>query len=218
MRWRSTGGPSAATSSSAGREPAVQQRRGRGVASISACAARGPGPQATWWRTVSSAGDFRPRAADQGEDRVHHAFADRHAADQRLGRDQLLAGQHRPGPRRLRRRWWPAAWCVRCVEVGVGDVDLQQEAVELRFGQGIGALLLDRVLRGQHVERARQRVVRRRPTATRPSCHRLQQRRLGARAGAVDLVGHQQLAEHRARARSGSCGGRRRPRPAPRSR
>ena len=28
--------------------------------------------------------------------------------------------------------------------------------------------------------------------------HRLQQRRLGARAGAVDLVGHQQLAEHRA--------------------
>ena len=28
--------------------------------------------------------------------------------------------------------------------------------------------------------------------------HRLQQRRLGARAGSVDLVGHQQLAEHRA--------------------
>jgi hypothetical protein len=28
--------------------------------------------------------------------------------------------------------------------------------------------------------------------------HRLQQRRLRARAGAVDLVGHQQLAEHRA--------------------
>jgi hypothetical protein len=29
--------------------------------------------------------------------------------------------------------------------------------------------------------------------------HRLEQRRLGARAGAVDLVGHEELAEHRAR-------------------
>ncbi len=34
--------------------------------------------------------------------------------------------------------------------------------------------------------------------------HRLQQRRLGARAGAVDLVGHQELGEDRALARSGS--------------
>jgi hypothetical protein len=32
-----------------------------------------------------------------------------------------------------------------------------------------------------------------------PLLHRLQQRRLRARAGAVDFVGHQQLAEHRAR-------------------
>ena len=31
--------------------------------------------------------------------------------------------------------------------------DLQQETVELGFGQRIGALLLDRVLRGQHEER-----------------------------------------------------------------
>ena len=39
------------------------------------------------------------------------------------------------------------------VAVGIVDVDLHQEAVELRFGQRIGAFLLERVLRRQHVER-----------------------------------------------------------------
>ena len=83
------------------------------------------------------------------------------------------------------------------VEVGIVDVDLQQEAVELRLGQRIGAFLLQRVLRRQHMKRPRQRVVL---AGDRDAAllHRLQQRRLRARAGAVDLVGHQQLAEHRA--------------------
>ena len=38
------------------------------------------------------------------------------------------------------------------VAVGIVDVDLHQEAVELRFGQRIGAFLLDRVLGREHVE------------------------------------------------------------------
>ena len=38
------------------------------------------------------------------------------------------------------------------VAVGIVDVDLQEEAVELRLGQGIGALLLERVLGGEDVE------------------------------------------------------------------
>ena len=38
--------------------------------------------------------------------------------------------------------------------VRIVDVDLHQEAVELRFGQRIGAFLLDRVLRREHMERA----------------------------------------------------------------
>ena len=42
------------------------------------------------------------------------------------------------------------------VAVRIVDVDLHQEAVELRLGQGIGAFLLQRVLRRQHVERFRQ--------------------------------------------------------------
>ena len=41
------------------------------------------------------------------------------------------------------------------VVVRIVDVDLHQEAVELRFRQRIGAFLLDRVLRREHVERAR---------------------------------------------------------------
>ena len=56
---------------------------------------------------------------------------------------------------------------------------LEQEAVELRLGQRVGALLLDGVLRGQHVERRRQRVRLTPLTATRLLLHRLQQRGLG---------------------------------------
>ena len=66
-------------------------------------------------------------------------------------------------------------------QVGIAHVDLQQEAVELRLRQRIGAFLLDRVLRRQHVERPRQRML---DAADRDALllHRLQQRRLGARA------------------------------------
>ena len=81
--------------------------------------------------------------------------------------------------------------------VGIADIDLQQEAVELGFGQRIGAFLLERVLGRQHVEGRRQ-VVALAGDGDVLLLHRLQQRRLGARAGAVDFVGHQQLGEHRA--------------------
>ena len=80
--------------------------------------------------------------------------------------------------------------------VGIADVDLQQEAIELGFGQRIGAFLLERVLGGQHMERRRHVV----PLAGNGDVmllHGLQQRRLGLGAGAVDLVGHQQLGEDR---------------------
>ncbi len=79
---------------------------------------------------------------------------------------------------------------------GVFDVNLHQEPVQLRLGQGVGAFLLDRVLGRQHVKRLAQR-----PVLAGDGhlffLHRLQQRRLGAGAGAVDLVGHQELAEDR---------------------
>ena len=76
-------------------------------------------------------------------------------------------------------------------DVGIADIDLQQETVELRFGQRIGAFLLQRILRGQHMERTRQIVTLARHRHM-PLLHRLQQRGLRARAGAVDFVRHQQ--------------------------
>ena len=79
----------------------------------------------------------------------------------------------------------------------VADAHPDQEAVELRLGQRVGALVLDRVLGRQHQERAleRARAVFGGDLAL---LHRLEQRRLGLRRGAVDLVRQQDVGEHRA--------------------
>ena len=75
---------------------------------------------------------------------------------------------------------------------------LQHEAVELRLGQRVRALELDGVLRREHEERLRQR-----PGLAQHGhavlLHRLEQRRLGLRRRAVDLVGEHDVREHRAR-------------------
>ncbi len=74
--------------------------------------------------------------------------------------------------------------------------EFQQEAVELRFGQRVGAFVLDRVLGGDDRERYRQP----------PRCsvdadlvflHRLQERGLSLGRRPVDFVGKQQVGEHR---------------------
>jgi len=83
------------------------------------------------------------------------------------------------------------------VEVRIGDIHFQQESVKLGFGQGIGTFLLDRVLCGQHMKGRRQ-VVAHAGNRDMALLHGLQQGRLGARAGAVDLVRHQELGENRA--------------------
>ena len=81
--------------------------------------------------------------------------------------------------------------------VGVAEGDAHQKAVQLAFGQRIGAKLLGGVLRGHHEEGAGQlaRGVVHRDLAL---LHGFQQGALRARAGAVDLVGQQHLREHRA--------------------
>ena len=79
----------------------------------------------------------------------------------------------------------------------IAQRNAEQETVELAFRQGIRPLELDRVLRGNHHERPRQRmglaVGRHLPLA-----HRLQQGALRARRGAVDLVGQHNVGEDRA--------------------
>ncbi len=81
--------------------------------------------------------------------------------------------------------------------VRVADDDLHHEAVHLRFGQRIGALLLQRVLRGEHQEWIGQFV----------GClaegdlallHGFQQRALHLGRSAVDFIGQNEIAENRA--------------------
>ncbi len=69
---------------------------------------------------------------------------------------------------------------------------LEQEAVELRLGQRIGALMLDRVLRGDDHEPAAE-LMGLAVDGHIALLHRLQQGGLGLRRRAVDLVGQQQL-------------------------
>ena len=178
-----------------GREAAVEQRAGahREHQRLAGARARAPGDQLADVAGVR-AGTCR---AHQREDRLDHRFADRQAAHQALRRHQVVR-RHRG----LRLGLLGAGGVEQDAPLGLAvrivDVDLHQEAVELGFGQRIGAFLLQRILRRQHVERARQ-IVARAGDRDMMLLHRLQQRRLGARAGAVDLVGHQQLGEHRAR-------------------
>jgi hypothetical protein len=73
------------------------------------------------------------------------------------------------------------------LEIGVGHVDFHQEAIELRLRQRIGAFLFEGVLGRQDVERCWQRMILA-GDGDAVLLHGLQQSRLGARAGAVDLV------------------------------
>ena len=78
----------------------------------------------------------------------------------------------------------------------VADIDEEHEPVELRFGQRIRALLLDRVLRREDEERFLQgeAVLARVDLLL---LHRLEQRRLRLRRGAVDFIGEHDVREDR---------------------
>jgi hypothetical protein len=82
-------------------------------------------------------------------------------------------------------------------EARVVDEDLHEEAVDLRLGELVGALGLDRVLRGEHEERLRdaERLAADRHLVL---LHDLEQRGLDLGRRAVDLVGEQEVAEDRA--------------------
>ena len=75
---------------------------------------------------------------------------------------------------------------------GVSHRHTDQEAVELGFGQGKGSLVLDRVLGGEDHEGIGQRMGHA-IDGDLALLHRLQQRGLGLRCGAVDLVGQDEL-------------------------
>ena len=83
------------------------------------------------------------------------------------------------------------------VGAGIADQHLEHEAVDLRLGQRIGALGLDRVLGRQHQERVRhlEGLAADRDLAL---LHHFEQRALHLGRRAVDLVGQQQVGEDRA--------------------
>ena len=83
------------------------------------------------------------------------------------------------------------------IVVGIAERGTQQEPVELRLGEAVGALLLDRVLGGDHDERPRH-VVRIAVDGDVPLLHHFEHRGLRLRRGAVDLVGKDDVGEHRA--------------------
>ena len=81
----------------------------------------------------------------------------------------------------------------------VADRQAHQETVELGFGEREGAFILDRVLGGHDQERARQGM----GDAVHGDLlflHGFQEGRLGARGGAVDFVGEQDIDKDRAAA------------------
>ena len=80
---------------------------------------------------------------------------------------------------------------------GIADVDVEHEPIELRFGQRIGAFLLDRVLRRQDEERLRQSM-QLSAGGDLVFLHRFQQRRLRLGRRAVDFVGQDHVREDRA--------------------
>ena len=127
---------------------------------------------------------------------AHHVVGHRHAAHDLLQRQNLLARKRRRDRGRDVGRRAPHD-VELLLFLGIIDVRVEHEAVELGLGQRVGALVLDRVLRGQHEERLRELM----PLAAGGDLvllHRLQQGRLGFRRRAVDLVGQDHVAEDRA--------------------
>ena len=84
------------------------------------------------------------------------------------------------------------------LRVRVVELDLEEEAVELTFGEGEDALVLVRVLRRDHEERVG-KLVRLAVDGHLALLHRLEERGLGARRRTVDLVREEDVREDGAR-------------------
>src|SRR5216683_754030 len=80
---------------------------------------------------------------------------------------------------------------------GIAHLDAHQKAVELRFRQGIGAVVLDGILRGDHEKRLRKRE-RFAVDGDLRFVHGFEKRGLRARGGAVDFVSENDVGENRA--------------------
>src|SRR2546429_169148 len=80
---------------------------------------------------------------------------------------------------------------------GIAHFDAHQKTVKLRFRQGISTVMLDRILRGDHEKRLRQRE-RFAVDGDLRFVHGFEKRGLRARGGAIDFVGEDHVGENRA--------------------
>src|SRR5215469_12088161 len=143
---------------------------------------------------ASAAIGARTRGSHQRQNRLDDGIADRKPAHQSLRRHQVV-GCHR--------RFWSCLFGACGFEnysalgfaAGIADINFHEETIELRFRKRVCAFLLERVLRRKDMEWLRQ-IVSSAGDGDMLFLHRLQQRRLGARAGAIDFVGHQQLRKY----------------------
>ena len=214
MRCCSTGSASAFDIVDRRREAAIIKRAGAGAQRQRLAGARAgtPGDVLVGFG-IALAGT---RRADQLEDRLDDAFGHRHAADQVLDFLQPLGVEHVLGLGIL-----DAGGFEQDAALGV---EFRDRGCRSASGSGRAALpAADRCLpaRAGSASRAHGRagqIVAGAGDGDVILLHRLQQRRLGARAGAVDLVGHQQLREDRAGNEAEASACRARPAPSPRSR
>ena len=117
----------------------------------------------------------------------------RHAADQLLQLHDFGGGEEG-----LDRRGKVAGGAFQnfdfLVAAGIAHLDHEHEAVQLRFGEGVSALLLDGILGGEHEERIR-KIVGAAAAGGAALLHGFQQGGLGLGRGAVDFVRQQEIGE-----------------------
>ena len=88
----------------------------------------------------------------------------------------------------------PQEQLLLLVHAGMSHIDLEEEAVQLGFGQSVGALVLDRVLRG-HDHEGNARRMRDPVHGHLPFFHHLEERALRFGRCPVDLVHQHDIAE-----------------------
>ncbi len=106
-----------------------------------------------------------PCGADDVDDVAEHLVGDQHLTHGLASGGQLGCardGSHRGQVARVEAACVPVQDRDLLIARRQRHVELQQEAVELRLGQLVGALVLDRVLRGGDDERVGQRPAARR--------------------------------------------------------
>ena len=191
-RWRSAGLATAFTSSGV-----TNERPASHAHALAACR-RAAAPRGDTPSSTAGAIARRPR---QGDDVGEHRRLDGEGVDLEAGGLELGGAGDRPDPGGVEVVGVEAPVVAGedldlLLLARVADVELEQEPVELGLGQRVGALLLDRVLGGDDDERLRQRVgvALDRHLAL---LHRLEQGGLRLRRRAVDLVGEEQVGEHR---------------------